>query len=96
MKAVFSTVLSIVALAGAAQAQSVCMDAQELEAALIDWHGESPAGALQGDRQLWASEASGSWTLVIYRTGGQACVLDQGEDWDGAREPNRQMAALAD
>lgn len=53
-----------------------------MEAALIDWYGETPVpGAWAADQQLWASEATGTWTLMQLGADDRACVISQGEDW---------------
>lgn len=68
-----------------AWAAPVCMDAFEMEAALIDWYGETPvSGAVTANQQLWASDATGTWTLMELHTDGTACVLGQGDDWRAA------------
>jgi len=74
--------------AGLASAQPVCMQAVEMEAALIDWYGEAPVeGAWANDQQLWASENTGTWTLMQLRTDGTACVLSQGNNWQPNDDP---------
>ncbi|MEX0311573.1 MAG: hypothetical protein AB3N17_15160 [Tateyamaria sp.] len=69
-------------------ADPVCMEATEMEAALIDWYGETPVGgAWSDDQQLWASEASGTWTLMHLLPDGRACVLSQGNNWQSNEDP---------
>ncbi|WP_189799476.1 S-adenosyl-L-homocysteine hydrolase [Tateyamaria sp. syn59] len=88
LKAFALATLAPLATATAALADPVCMDAAEMEAALIEWYGETPvAGAWAADQQLWASEATGTWTLMELRVGDRACVLSQGEDWAPSDDP---------
>lgn len=83
--------------AAQAQSQDVCMSTAELEASLKDWYGEAPVeGYADPKQQVWASEASGSWTLVRYLTDGNACVTAQGENWPEVADENPQVAALAE
>ncbi len=62
----------------------VCMETNELHAALADWYQESPSGPQTEHRyfqtQLWASSENGTWTLVRYYSPTSACVVDQGEN----------------
>lgn len=88
MKRTVLTMILACSAPAAALAGSVCMDAAEMEASLIDWYGEAPVqGARAEDQQLWASDATGTWTLVRLNTDGSACVLGQGENWVGADDP---------
>ena len=68
-----------------------------MEAALIDWYGETPvAGAWAADQQLWASETSGTWTLMQLHEGGEACVLDQGQNWQPSDDPVVALQEMLD
>lgn len=98
MKPVISTIATVLALAlpaAAAQAETVCMPASEMQASLIDWYGEQPVTAPSENReQMWASKDSGTWTLVKTLADGNACVLAQGDDWMGGAEGQDLVAAL--
>ena len=73
---------AFLAAASGASAQDVCMPSGEMKASLIDWYGETPvSGQARGDTQLWASEQTGTWTLVKTLPDGQACVVNQGQDF---------------
>ncbi|MEL7131388.1 MAG: hypothetical protein AAGK77_03145 [Pseudomonadota bacterium] len=86
-RAVLSMILAAAATS-AALAETVCMDAAEMEASLIDWYGEAPVrGAKAKDQQLWASDATGTWTLMQLNSDGTACVLGQGQNWSGSGDP---------
>ncbi len=100
MKPVFSgtiVAVTLTTLAGVAQAEEVCMPAKEMKSALIDWYGEEPVpGQREDNNQLWASDQSGTWTLVKTLADGNACVLAQGDDWMAGRSGDKQLAALLD
>ncbi|WP_299650845.1 S-adenosyl-L-homocysteine hydrolase [uncultured Tateyamaria sp.] len=82
MKRTIALVLAAFIPATAASADPVCMLAAEMEAALIDWYAEAPVeGAWVDAQQLWASEATGTWTLMELNGDGTACVLSQGDNW---------------
>ncbi|SFB04468.1 hypothetical protein SAMN05421688_2491 [Poseidonocella pacifica] len=95
MRQMIKIFISSLMLAAPAAAQT-CMDAQELEASLIDWYGETPVGAQDTDFQVWASETSGTWSMVEYRETGEACVLSTGEGWPkNGPLPTNLMAELS-
>jgi hypothetical protein len=64
---------------------------------LIDWYEEEPIAAPnKAQQQIWASPRTGTWTLVKYGPDGDACVLDQGDDWLVGTAREALMASLAD
>ena len=66
----------------AAMAEQVCMTAGEMKASLIDWYGEKPVSIpSENSEQLWASEETGTWTMIKLLSDGNACVLAQGDEW---------------
>ena len=68
---------------------------KEMKSALIDWYGEEPVPGQRDDNsQLWASDQSGTWTLVKTLADGNACVLAQGDDWMAGLSGDKQLAAL--
>ncbi|MCE8005542.1 S-adenosyl-L-homocysteine hydrolase [Aestuariivita sp.] len=77
--------LAFVPHATAAQ-EPICMPGDQLEAALVDWYGEAPmpetVSSPTSTVRLWASEETGTWTLVTYLIDGTACVLNDGQDLD--------------
>lgn len=82
--------LALLALAPAAQAQVPCSDHAELQRALRETYGEVPvlrgvtaAGLLI---ELYAS-AERTWTLVITRPDGRACVPLTGDGYEPAPQP---------
>ena len=72
---------ALIVLSGVARAEQVCMDTDEMRAALIDWYGEMPVTDQVDGQQYWASAESGTWTLVMERSDGRSCVVAQGDDW---------------
>jgi len=97
MKPFISSLILSVGIATSASAAdtAVCMPAAEMEAALIDWYGERPVPENASEKEkLWVSDRTGTWTMVEYRTSGQACVLAQGKDWLASQ--NLLLAELLD
>jgi len=91
------SIVAVVASAGAGSAQNVCMSATEMEASLIDWYGEAPVdGSATDSTEIWASDDTGTWTLVQYLADGQSCVLAQGHDWGSEVSEDLLLAELGD
>ena len=83
--------------APAVQASEVCMNADEMAATLIDWYGEAPVAAPdENGEQIWASSATGTWTMIRTFSDGNACVLAQGDDWTPAGQDNQIVAQLSE
>lgn len=95
MKPAILAVLTLVPAAAFAQQDSVCMDQFEMEAALIDWYGESPIRR-SDDRsaQMWANPETGTWSLVSYLTDGQACVIASGDAMTSPEAEDLRVAGL--
>ena len=75
-----------------AQAQMVCGMRDSVVAKLGDKYGEvRRGGGLAGPTanfEIWASEATGSWTILKTTPNGLTCVMAVGDDWhDDAGEP---------
>ena len=100
MKPLFFTLVAALGLgtiSSTAQAEQVCMTADEMQSALIDWYGEEPVTEPTDDnRQLWASNRTGTWTMVKTLADGNACVVAQGEDWILGTDGSQQLALNAD
>ncbi|WP_299372473.1 S-adenosyl-L-homocysteine hydrolase [uncultured Tateyamaria sp.] len=97
MKPAILFAAAIAMSATSAAAQDVCMSAPELEASLKDWYGEQPVDGSQTDTTtIWASEQTGTWTLVQYLADGQSCVLAQGYDWGAEVSEDLVVAALTE
>ncbi len=73
----------------------VCMSADEMKAALIDWYGEEPVAEPSSDKeQVWASKSTGTWTMIKTYSDGSACVLAKGDDWMSGIEDGQLLAEL--
>jgi hypothetical protein len=69
----------------------VCADRAKIVDRLQSKYGESRqgVGVAQGQRvmEIWASEASGSWTIVMTLPDGSSCLIAAGEDWEPLADP---------
>jgi hypothetical protein len=75
-----------------AQAQMACGTRDAVVAKLGDKYGEVRlGGGLAGPTaifEIWASEATGTWTILKTTPNGLACIMAVGDDWqDDAGEP---------
>ena len=75
-----------------AQAQMACGTRDSVVAKLVEKYGEvRRGGGLAGPTaifEIWASEATGTWTILKTTPDGLACVMAVGDDWqDDAGEP---------
>jgi len=75
-----------------AQAQMACGTRDSVVAKLGDKYGEvRRGGGLAGSTaifEIWASEATGSWTILKTTPDGKTCIMAVGEGWqDDAGEP---------
>ena len=63
-------------------ADTVCLSLDELNAALVDWYGETMVGAVYDQQEhLWISARTGTWTMASISSDGTACVTAQGLGW---------------
>ena len=93
----FALLLGTASFAPAAKAEQVCMVADEMKAALIDWYGERPvAEPSQNKEQIWASKETGTWTMIKLLSDGNACVVAQGDDWLAGPGTTEMLAQLRD
>ncbi|NNK17356.1 MAG: S-adenosyl-L-homocysteine hydrolase [Sulfitobacter sp.] len=91
----FALLLGTAGFAPAATAGQVCMDADEMKAALIDWYGERPvAEPSENNELIWASKETGSWTMIKTLADGNACVIAQGDDWLAGPDATQMLAQL--
>ncbi len=86
---VLAGVLTLVA--DSALAQMACGTRDSVVAKLGDKYGEvRKGGGLAGPTaifELWASEATGTWTILKTTPNGLTCVMAVGDDWqDGGGE----------
>lgn len=90
------TAFATIALAGPALSGSdpVCMKTVELEAALVDWHGEKPIRQIDDNTYLWAAGIGGTWTVISHAENGISCTLDYGQNWAGEAQASELFAQL--
>ncbi len=73
----------------AAHAQSGCGDRNAMVEQLSRTYGEMRKGAgLAGQTALfevWASNATGTWTILKTSPNGMACIVAMGENWHDER-----------
>ncbi len=66
-------------------AAQVCAPYESVRRALFEQHGESAVGAGRDDRemvvQLFATSDGATWTLVVVRPDGIACLMASGREW---------------
>jgi len=90
-RAILTTALILVG--GAVTAQMACAPRDELAAELARDYHETPRGSgIMADgsalMEIYAAE-TGSWTVIITRPDGLACVVATGDGWS-AVEPSRR------
>ena len=90
-----SLVASLLVLAGAAQAQQLCLPHEKAVGRLQRYHGESAKGLGLGNRgrsvlELFVSD-TGSWTILVTRTNGLSCIAASGENWTPTETEIPQM-----
>jgi hypothetical protein len=86
MRSVFGAALGAAFSFCAAPAQSqVCAPYESVRRALFEQHGEAAVGAGHDDRelvvQLFATADGATWTLVVVRPDGIACLVASGREW---------------
>lgn len=83
-----ATLAAAVGAAVPAAAQQACAP-REMVHVRLAMLGERQIGiGLSGPRamlELWASAASGTWTVLSVSPGGRACVVAAGTDWFSGR-----------
>ena len=88
-KHIFASVLLLGAVAQAppayAQMQMTCLDREMLIQKLETRYNESLNGAgLQGPKsilEIWSSEDSGSFTILVTKPDGKSCIVASGLNW---------------
>ena len=84
--AISSGLIFLMLWGGPANAQA-CTDRAALVERLTETYGERFAGAgMQNERaifEIWVSDETGTWTIIMSRPNGQSCVMAAGENWRG-------------
>lgn len=77
--------LVLALLASPAMAQTRCADRDHITKRLKEKYGERFAGAGMQDArsifEIWVSDETGTWTIIMSRPNGQSCVMAAGENW---------------
>ena len=86
MKSSFAAALgAALSLCAAPAHAQVCAPYESVRRALFEEHGEAAVGAGRDDRelvvQLFATPDGATWTLVIMRPDGTACLVAAGREW---------------
>jgi hypothetical protein len=71
-----------------------CADNSDIADQLIKRYGESRSGmGIHGDGslvELWLSEETGTWTIVVTRPDGLSCIRAAGKGWEALPKPKPQ------
>ncbi len=90
-------VFGTLALAPPVQAQVLCAERSVITDRLETRFHETYQGAgLQGTTSLveiWSSEETGTWTMLLSRANGTSCVIASGQNWQF--EQAQEMAGIA-
>lgn len=85
IRLVFATLVFALAMPSLAQARTVCAERESMITQLKKQFGESERGVgLSGQKalvEIWSSEETGTWTIVMTRPNGIACVMASGQSW---------------
>ena len=95
VKISIAAALSIAVLGGDAGAQAVCGKRTEIVKQLHKKYGETrrSVGLQQGRGvvEVYASEKTGSWTILLTRPAGESCLMAAGQSW---LDLPKQLSAL--
>ena len=73
-------------LAASPIAEVICAPSAEMSERLTRRHGVTRQGLGLRDpesrMELWSSEDTGDWTLVIAYASGQSCIVSMGQYWE--------------
>lgn len=77
--------IALLALGAPAAAQTACMDRNVVVGRLADRYGETLQGSgIVGGNvlfEVFASDETGTWTILATRTDGQTCMMAAGQEW---------------
>lgn len=91
--------ISAVAVTGSASAVQVrCAGQEQMTGLLSKKYREVPLamGTVNSDRymQLFVS-AQGTWTILVTKTNGEACIVAAGENWEKIPQPTARAEPKA-
>lgn len=73
-------------------AEVICAPKEEMTAKLERQFGArrvaSGVRSIEQVMEVWASDASGDWTLVMTYASGKSCIVAMGEHWDTFTPPH--------
>lgn len=80
-----AAVFGVTALPLSASAQSACAPRDAIVEKLKEKYGEDQRGLGLGGKksviELWSSEKTGTWTIVMTRPNGTTCIVAAGDAW---------------
>ena len=83
--------LGVPAQAASPIAEVLCAPRDEMVRTLTQRFGEQQAGrGMRGPEsvmEMWRSERSGDWTLVVSYTDGRSCIVAMGQHWQDMDDP---------
>lgn len=83
---VASMMLAAPAMAASPIAEVICAPSDEMSDRLTRHHGEKRQGLGFRDpdsrMELWSSEQTGDWTLVVAYASGRSCIVAMGQHWE--------------
>ncbi len=86
LKIVLLAVAALAGLAAPAGAQAVCGERKSIVAQLEDKYGETRRSiGVQDGRgvvEVYASDKTGTWTILVTNTDGKACLMAAGEGFE--------------
>ena len=83
--ALATLVAGVIALPAPASAQSACAPRVDIVEKLKEKYGEDQRGLGLGGKksviELWSSDKTGTWTIVMTRPNGVTCIVAAGDTW---------------
>jgi len=84
-KRTLTAALAIGLIATSASAQSMCATRDMMIGQLSSKYGETPQGSGLNSTtkmlEIWASTATGTWTILVTDPNGTSCIMAAGKDW---------------
>ncbi len=85
LKRTLAAALAFGSVATSANAQSMCATRDTMVGQLSGKYGETPQGSGLNSTtkmlEIWASEATGTWTILVTDPNGTSCIMAAGKDW---------------
>jgi hypothetical protein len=87
LKTAFAAAVLLFASPALSQTQMPCADRADVVSRLAERYGETlqSMGLNQNNTilEVYASEETGTWTILLSRADGTACLVAAGQMWDG-------------